>query len=87
MDENSLLVTIGARAFAKLIARRVERIGRGCFTGCMYLYRLRFGSSESLKRAIGDRSLDDALDELGVMGSSTLIRIDVDDRGVGNVSA
>jgi hypothetical protein len=52
------------------------------FDKCAYLYRLMFGSTESLKRVVGDRSLDEALDEFDVSLSSSLFRIDVEDVGV-----
>jgi hypothetical protein len=38
-------------------------------------------SSESLKGIVGDRSLYDALHELGVSGDSTLFRIEVEEGG------
>jgi hypothetical protein len=73
MDEDSSLVTIGYAAFANCaslksftIPRRVGEISNDCFIGCKYLYRLKFKSSESLKRVVGDRSMDDARDKLGV---------------------
>jgi hypothetical protein len=86
MDRESSLVTIGARAFANCtslrsfsIPRQVAGIGSECFTGCIYLSRLEFMSSESLKRVIGDLSLDCALDTFAVNSRSGLFRIDVND--------
>jgi hypothetical protein len=82
------LVSIGARAFAKCTSLRsfsvpplVGEINSTCFTECIHLYELKFMSSECLKRVIGDRLLDDVLDEFGVTGSSSLFRIDVEDGG------
>jgi hypothetical protein len=89
IDEDSSLVRIGARAFAKCISLRsfyfplrVGEIGRDCFEKCIHLYQLEFPSSESLKTIVGDRSLDDALYEFGVSESSSLLRIEVEDGGI-----
>jgi hypothetical protein len=86
---DSSLVRIGGRAFAKCGSLRsleipplIGEIDRNCFTTCIHLYQLKFWSSESLKRIVGDRSLDDALEEFGVSVRSSLFRIDVGDEGV-----
>jgi hypothetical protein len=83
--KDSSLVTIGFRAFAKcsslrsfFIPRLVEKIGRQCFAECIYLYRLKFLSSESLQRVIDERVLDDVLYEFGMTTSSCLFRIDIE---------
>jgi hypothetical protein len=85
MDRNSSLITIGSRAFAKCASLRsfdvpteVGEIGSNCFSNCIYLYQLKFRSSESLKRVVGDRPLDDALAEFGVRVDSGLFRIDIE---------
>jgi hypothetical protein len=87
--EDSSLVTIGCRAFAKCtslrslsIPRHIVELGNNCCSECDHLYRLRFRSSAPLKRIVGDRSLDEVLNELGVNVSSTLLRIEVEDGGV-----
>jgi hypothetical protein len=87
--KDSSLVTIGATAFAKCTSLRsfyfpqlLGEIGSQCFSKCDYLYQLKFGTSESLKKVVGDRSLEDALEEFGVIAGSTLFRIDVEDGGV-----
>jgi hypothetical protein len=88
IEEDSSLVTIGVTAFAKCtslrsfsIPRRVETIGDNCFIQCFYLYHLKFASSESLKRVVGDRSLEDAIEEFGVFASSGLFSTEVEDGG------
>jgi hypothetical protein len=48
---------------------------------CLYRYQLEFKSSESLRRIVGDLSLDEVLNELGVSGRSGLFRIEVEDGG------
>jgi hypothetical protein len=89
-DEGSSLAAIGPMAFAKCISLRsfgipglVDEIGRNCFKKCVHLYRLKFRSLESLKNLLGDRRLDDALDEFGVSVNSSLFRIDVEDGRLG----
>jgi hypothetical protein len=64
---NSRLIAIGAEAFAKRTSLRlfslpplVGEIGSKCFSEGIYLYELKFMSSECLKRVIGDRLLDGA---------------------------
>jgi hypothetical protein len=88
--KDSSLVTIGGKAFAKCtslrsfsIPQQVREIGRNCFRKCIHLNRLKFGSSESLKRVVGNRSLDDAREEFGEDRSATLLRIEVEDGGAG----
>jgi hypothetical protein len=41
-----------------------------------------FGSPQSLRKVVADRSLDDALEEFGVTGCSGLFRIEVGDGGL-----
>jgi hypothetical protein len=86
--EDSSLVRIGDRAFAKCtslrsfsIPQQVGEVGRNCFAESIHLCRLRFRSSESMTRVIGDQSLDDALNELGVNVCSSLFEIEVEDGG------
>jgi hypothetical protein len=86
MHKDSSLVTIGTRAFANCtllrsfnISRVVDGIGGNAFNQCIHLDRLKFRSLESLKRVVGARSLDDALDEFGVSGNSSLFKIEIDD--------
>jgi hypothetical protein len=89
MAKDSSVVTIGARAFAKCTSLRsfgtspqIGEIGSNSFSECIYLYRFKFTSSESLKRVLAERSLDEALHELGVSVSSSLFSIEIDDAEV-----
>jgi hypothetical protein len=88
--EDSSLVTIDERTFAKCaslrsfsIPGRVGEIGENCFSECVHLYQFEFTTSDALKRVVGNRSLDDALDEFGmsVNASSSLFRIELEDGG------
>jgi hypothetical protein len=90
IDEDSSLIAIGAAAFAKCTSLRsfdiphlIGEIGCSCFGGCLHLYRLRFVSTESMKSVIGRRSLDDALQQFGVIALSMRFRIVVEDGGGG----
>jgi hypothetical protein len=85
----SSLVAIGVRAFAKCSSLRsfsipglVAVIGANCFSECIHLYRLKFGSSTFLKTVLGDRSLDDALYDFGVSINSSLFGLDIVDGGL-----
>jgi hypothetical protein len=77
ITEDSSLVTIGVRAFD--IPPRVGEIGKDCFNKCIHLYRFGFMSAESMKRVIGDRSVDEALDEFGVTASSCESKMEIED--------
>jgi hypothetical protein len=88
MTEDANLVGIGKAAFAGCcslrsfgIPRNVHRIGSDCFNGCCPLHRLRFGSGESVKKIVGDRTLDEALDHFGFNQISCLFRIEVNHSG------
>jgi hypothetical protein len=85
---DSSLVRIGGRAFAKCPSLRsfyfpsqVNDIGSKCFSESIYLYRLTFRSSESLTRVIGDRPLEDALEEFGVSVNTSLFGINLEEGG------
>jgi hypothetical protein len=88
VHENAMLVRIGKEAFAGCsclrsfyVPKNVERIGEGCFKKCPSLFRLKFGSGETLKRIVSDRTLDEALEYLGVTETLCLLRIEVEDDG------
>jgi hypothetical protein len=86
LDRNSILATIGARAFAKCTSLRsfdippgVGQIGSKCFNECNRLHRREFLSLESVKRVVGDQSLEEALNGFCLNVSSSLFMIDVED--------
>jgi hypothetical protein len=88
MEEDANLVMIGKEAFADCcslksfhVSRSVERIGEGCFGGCGPLRQLRFRSLASLKKIVGDFTLDEALENIGFDEISSLFRIEVEDGG------
>jgi hypothetical protein len=69
MDQKAMLVRIGDEAFAGCsslrsfyVPRTVEAIGENCFKKCPYVYRLRFGSGDTLKRIMNGMRLDEALE-------------------------
>jgi hypothetical protein len=88
MAENAVLVEIGNGAFAECcslrsldLPRNVERIGRRCFKKCFPLNRLRFGSSESLNKVVGDGTFDEALEIVGLGVRSGEFKIEVNHVG------
>jgi hypothetical protein len=89
LDEEAALVMIGKKAIAECRSLRsfavpaiVESIGQGCFAKCFALFRLRFGSANSLKRVVGEMKLDDALEHFGFDEISSLFRIEVTQGGL-----
>jgi hypothetical protein len=83
-----MLVRIGKEAFGGCsslrsfyVPKSVEGIGEGCFKKCPSLFRLVFGSGETLRRIVGDTTLDEVLEDLGVTESLCLIRIEVEEDG------
>jgi hypothetical protein len=88
LDENGLLFRIGQEAFVGCrslpsfdIPRNVGEIGRNCFINCIRLSSLKFFSGESLKRFVGDLTLDEALETIGFDEISNAFSIEVDDGG------
>jgi hypothetical protein len=84
IDENSVLVRIGDEAFHGCIslrsfniARGVKVIGQNCFRKCVLLHEFKFGSVDSLKTFVGDVTLDEALDNLGLSALSSVFQITV----------
>jgi hypothetical protein len=89
IDENAILWRIGKETFRECHSLRsfsvpngVEAIGEKCFKHCRSLYRLGFVSGESLKQFVGDRTLDEALENMGLDELNGLFRIEIGDGGV-----
>jgi hypothetical protein len=87
--EDAHLVEIGCKAFSGCCSlrsfyfpRNVERIGKKCFGKCNPLHRLLFESDGSLKNILGDMTLNEGLEYFGFTEPSSLLRIEVDDRGM-----
>jgi hypothetical protein len=88
IDEDTILEKIGQEAFAGCIClisfyvpKSVKVIGESCFRKCRSLYQLGFGSGETLKSIVGDTTLDEALEHLGVTEISNQFRIEVVEDG------
>jgi hypothetical protein len=86
INQNSNLVEIGDEAFAGCrclrsfyFPKKVARIGANCFRECHSLFRLKFGSGDTLSRIVRDLTLDEALDDLGIIEISSMFGIEVDD--------
>jgi hypothetical protein len=85
-DQNAMLVRIGEKAFAGCsclrsfdFPKRVEGIGEDCFKRCSSLTQLKFGSGQTLKRIVRDKTLDEVLEHLGVTEILPLLRIEVEE--------
>jgi hypothetical protein len=59
----------------------VESIGHNCFAKAGVLSQLKFGSGDSLRRVVGQMSLDAALEHLGFSETTSLFRIEVTQGG------
>jgi hypothetical protein len=84
IPENANLQRIEKEAFSGCRSLRsffippcVEAIGENCFHKCVSLRRLKFASNESLKKVIGDFTLDEALDSMGLNEIMSLLRIEI----------
>jgi hypothetical protein len=77
IEEEALAECFSLRAFC--VPRSVEFIGTNCFQSCVSLHRLRFASGESLKRLIGDSTLDEVLETVGLGEITSLMRIEMED--------
>jgi hypothetical protein len=83
-----MLVKIGEEAFAGCsclrsfyVPKSVEKIGENCFRECPSLSRLKFGSGDTLRRIVRDRTLAEAMEHLGFTETSSLFRIEVEEAG------
>jgi hypothetical protein len=88
IHKGAVLATIGQEAFAGCsclrsfyVPKNAERIGENCFKKCPSLFRLRFGSGDTLKKIVRDLALDEALEHLGIPGISPIFRIEVEQDG------
>jgi hypothetical protein len=88
IQETAMLVEIGREAFMKCcslrsfyVPKNVERIGKDCFRKCPSLAGLRFGSGGTLKRIVTEKTLDEALEHLGITEISSVFRIEIDEDG------
>jgi hypothetical protein len=86
--ENTILRRIEKEAFTEChslksfsVPKSVETIGEDCFKDCHSLSRLSFVSSDLLKQFVGDCTLDEALENIGLAEISTRFRIEIDERG------
>jgi hypothetical protein len=89
LDENADLKLIGPEAFSECrvltsfyLPDSVEVIFDDCFRKCCSLYRLVFGSGESLNKFVSNSTLDEALGKVGFDEISIVFGIEIDDRGV-----
>jgi hypothetical protein len=85
IDQDASLVRIEKEAFSECCSLRsfyvplsVELIGEKCFNKCDSLHRLRFASDESLKTFVGDLTLDDVLEHVGLDEVSAEFRFEFD---------
>jgi hypothetical protein len=88
VHKDAHLTKIGQEAFAGCsclrsfsVPKKVEGVGAKCFAECPSLSRLKFGSGATLKRILRDRTLDEALEDLGFIEISGLFRIEVEEDG------
>jgi hypothetical protein len=70
--ENATLVRIENEAFSDCqllrsfdVPQTVSVMAENCFHNCNSLYRLRFATSESLRKFIGDSTMDEVLERVG----------------------
>jgi hypothetical protein len=88
IHKDGIHVRIGREAFTGCsclrsfyVPKTVEVIGENGFKKCPSLFRLKFGSGDTLKRIVRDMTLDEALEHLGFTEIWGQFRIEVDDNG------
>jgi hypothetical protein len=88
IHKDAALTTIGQKAFAGCscvrsfyVPKNVEEIGANCFKKCPSLFQLKFGSGDTLRTIVRDRTLAEAMEHLGFAEISRLFRIEVDNDG------
>jgi hypothetical protein len=86
IHKDAVLTAIGQEAFSACsclrsfyVPKNVGEIGENCFWNCPSLFRLIFGSGDTLRSIVGERTLDEALKHLGFSKNSSLFRIEVED--------
>jgi hypothetical protein len=84
--EDANLRMIEKRAFSECrslrsfcVPQRIEVIGENCFSKCISLHRLRLVSTESLNKLVGDSTLDEALENVGLDEVLSVLRIEIGD--------
>jgi hypothetical protein len=60
----------------------IEELGENCFHRCPSLHQLRFVSGETLGKLVGDSTLDDWLEKVGIYEISSVLRIEIDYGGM-----
>jgi hypothetical protein len=86
IHRNAILVKIGQEAFAGCcclrsfyVPKSVEGIEENCFKECPSLSLLEFGCGDTLKKIVGDTTLDEALEHLGFTEITSLFRIKIEE--------
>jgi hypothetical protein len=87
--DNASLTRIEREAFSGCqslrlfsIPKSVEAIGDNCFNSCSSLHQLRLESIHSLERFVGDCTLDETLENMGLCKILGVFRIETSDEGL-----
>jgi hypothetical protein len=83
--EDSAVLNLGRKAFAKCFSLRsfkipqhVGEISENCFSKCDHLTRLKFWCGELLTAIVGEVTLDETLDRIGLSDIPSTFKIEVD---------